>query len=290
MTIPHIISAPLFVLAVAAAAQGQSTADKAADVEVFAASSIDWKPGPQLLPSGAEIAMLEGDPMSEGRFVVWLRLPDGYQMPPCTHPKSERLNVLSGTLHIGTGEKLDAESTQALPAGTYARWPAGTPHFWRAEGEAIVQVQGEGPWIVNYVNVADDPRPPRARNVVEFTGDPLEVVRSNVVVGKGVLVDVRSREEWNQGHVAGAIALPVTSLHKSSLDPQKLAELLPAKSDEKILYTYCVVGMRAKQAAKILQEQGYVVRAVKPGYEQLLEAGFQPADDSPAADAPDDAQ
>ncbi len=278
MSFSSTVTATLFALAIVSTTQAQSPTDATAGVEVFAVESIDWTPGPALLPPGAEIAALEGDPTSEGRFVIWLKLPDGYQMPPCTHPKSERVNVISGILHGGTGKTYSTESTQALPAGTYARWAAGKPHYWWAQGETVVQLQGEGPWIVNYVNPADDPRPVRARNVIEFTGDQLEVVRSNVAVGKAVLVDVRSQEEWNQGHIEGSIALPVTSLHKSSLDAEQVEEMLPAKSEEKILYTFCVVGMRAKQAAKILQEQGYVVRAVKPGYEQLLEAGFKPAD------------
>jgi hypothetical protein len=36
--------------------------------------------------------------------------------------------------------------------------------------------------------------------------------------------------------------------------------------------------MRAKQAGVILEKQGYTVRALKPGYEQLLKAGFKKAE------------
>ena len=86
-----------------------------------------------------------------------------------------------------------------------------------------------------------------------------------------MLVDVRSVEEWNKGHIGGSIFVPVTSLQKHSLNPVKLAETLPK---DKIVYTFCVVGMRAKQAAKILEVQGYTVRALEAGYEELLKAGF----------------
>ena len=111
-----------------------------------------------------------------------------------------------------------------------------------------------------------------ARPTVEFTKDSLEVVKKNVAAKKAVLIDVRGQEEWDEGFIEGSIFVPVHSLRKHSLDPKKLAKTLPKK---KILYTFCVVGMRAKAAAKILEEQGYAVRALKPGYDELIKAGFK---------------
>jgi phage shock protein E len=111
------------------------------------------------------------------------------------------------------------------------------------------------------------------RSKVEFTKDSLEVIAKNVAAGKAVLVDVRSEQEWKQGHLEGSIFVPVTSLRKGG-DPKKLAKVLPKK---KVLYTFCVVGMRAKTAAYELTKHGYDVRAVKPGYEEFLEAGFKKA-------------
>jgi rhodanese-related sulfurtransferase len=110
-----------------------------------------------------------------------------------------------------------------------------------------------------------------ARSNIEFTKDSLEIVRQNVDKGKAVLVDVRSEQEWRQGHIEGSIFLPVTSLRKGG-DAKKLAAMLPKK---KVLYTFCVVGMRAKTAAFALEKHGYTVRALKPGYDELLNAGFK---------------
>jgi rhodanese-related sulfurtransferase len=90
-------------------------------------------------------------------------------------------------------------------------------------------------------------------------------------------VDVRSEEEWTNGHLEGSIFVPVASLFKHSLDPAKLEKTLPKKG-EKILYTFCLVGMRAKQAGLVLEKQGYTVRALKPGYEDLIKAGFKKAE------------
>lgn len=117
-----------------------------------------------------------------------------------------------------------------------------------------------------------------ARYSIEFTKDTLAVVKKNVAEGKAVLVDVRSQQEWNRGHIDGSIFLPVDSLRKKP-DPKMLAKKLPKKT---ILYTFCVVGMRAKTAAIKLEQQGYTVRALKPGYDELLEAGFKKAKDEVA--------
>jgi phage shock protein E len=120
--------------------------------------------------------------------------------------------------------------------------------------------------------------PGAERQRVEFTKDPLTTVSKNVAEEKAVLVDVRSKEEWDEGHVEGAIFLPVTSLRKYAFDAKKLAETLPPKKEKIILYTHCVVGMRAKEAAKILGREGYIVRALRPGYDELIKFGFKPAD------------
>jgi rhodanese-related sulfurtransferase len=113
------------------------------------------------------------------------------------------------------------------------------------------------------------------RTPIESTKDTLEVVKANVAKKKAVLVDVRSQEEWNKGHIEGSIFLPVDSLRKD-VDPKLLAKKLPK---DKILYTFCIVGMRAKAAAKVLIQNGYTVRALKPGYEDLVTAGFKKSDD-----------
>jgi uncharacterized protein (TIGR02246 family) len=122
-----------------------------------------------------------------------------------------------------------------------------------------------------------------ARPTVPFTEDALDVVKKNVDDDQAVLVDVRSLEEWNEGHLEGSLFVPVTSLRKHSLDSKELAKTVPK---DKVLYTFCVVGMRARQAALILTEQGYTVRPLKPGYEQLVAAGFEQAEPDADLDRP----
>ena len=121
-------------------------------------NSLKWQAGPPSLPKGAQIAVLEGDPSKEGPFVFRVKVPDGYRIPPHTHPKAERVTVLAGTFNIGMGEKFDQNATKAMPAGTYGHWEAGMKHFVWTKGETIAQFHGVGPWSIQYVNPADDPR------------------------------------------------------------------------------------------------------------------------------------
>jgi anti-sigma factor ChrR (cupin superfamily) len=128
-----------------------------AEAALYTASELKWK-NATALPPGASMAVLEGDPGKEGPFLLRLRFPDGYHIPPHTHPKVERVTILSGTFHLAMGDKLERSVAQALPSGSYGYWPAGMKHAAWTQGETIVQVHGTGPWAINYVNPADDPR------------------------------------------------------------------------------------------------------------------------------------
>src|SRR5687767_11889025 len=99
---------------------------------------LQWKAGPPSLPKGAQIAVLEGDPSKEGPFVFRVKVPDGYRIPVHTHPKTERVTVISGTFNIGMGDKFDEKATDAMPAGTYGYWEAGMKHFVWIKGETVV--------------------------------------------------------------------------------------------------------------------------------------------------------
>lgn len=132
--------------------------DDAMKAAIHSAKSLKWKDGPPSLPPGAKIAVLEGDPSKPGPFVFRVKVPDGYRIPPHTHPKPERVTVLAGTFYLGMGGKFDVAKAEALPAGSYGMWPAGMKHFVWVKGETIVQFHGSGPWEIHYLNPADDPR------------------------------------------------------------------------------------------------------------------------------------
>jgi phage shock protein E len=107
-------------------------------------------------------------------------------------------------------------------------------------------------------------------HAAELTNDPLPTVQENLATHKAVLVDVREPGEWKEGHVEGAISLPLSSL-KKGVDTSALEHQVPK---DKIVYTHCVMGVRALKAAKILEKLGYNVRPLKAGYEDLVKADF----------------
>lgn len=119
---------------------------------------IEWQSGPASLPSGAEFAVLEGDPTKPGLFTMRLKAPDGYRIPPHTHPKVERVTVIEGTFRLGMAREFDQEKLKDLEAGGFFTMPPGMEHFAEADGETIIQLNGEGPWEINYLNPSDDPR------------------------------------------------------------------------------------------------------------------------------------
>ena len=103
-----------FVLLTAAIVFAQPHAEK--EHVAFLPDDIKWVDGPASLPPGAKMAILEGDPTKEGPFVLRVKMPDGFKIMPHTHPKNERVTVLSGTLCMGMGEKYDEKVSQAMPA------------------------------------------------------------------------------------------------------------------------------------------------------------------------------
>ena len=147
-----------FALAVSFASSSLRGDEHEEGIALFPVKEIKWQDGPASLPKGAQIAVLEGNPNKEGPFVFRVKVPDGYRIPPHTHPKTERVTVISGTFNIGMGDKFDEKKLKLMPAGTYGFWEAGMKHFVSIKGETVVQFHGMGPWSIQYVNPADDPR------------------------------------------------------------------------------------------------------------------------------------
>ena len=127
------------------------------DHRMITASDLKWADVPSL-PPGAKIAVIEG-PMTEAvPFTIRLKFPPNYSIPAHSHPAVERVTVLSGTFHMGTGDKLDSEKTMPLSPGDMMIMQPKANHFaWNKE-EVVVQLNGMGPWGVTYVNPAEDPR------------------------------------------------------------------------------------------------------------------------------------
>jgi mannose-6-phosphate isomerase-like protein (cupin superfamily) len=124
-------------------------------------SDAQWGPAPPMLPAGAQIAVLAGNPMKAGPYTVRLKFPANYNIPAHSHPTDENVVVVSGALTFGMGDKLtrNAANNKTLTAGGYALMPAGMHHYaFTTAQETTIVLYGHGPVEFKYVNPADDPR------------------------------------------------------------------------------------------------------------------------------------
>ena len=122
------------------------------------AGAGEWAASPPALPKGAQLAVLYGDPGKEGPFVIRLKFPAGYKVPPHSHPSDENVTVISGLIQLAMGDKIEPKQRDALAAGGYVHMPKGTHHYGLVFQPTVVQVNGAGPFAITYVNAADDPR------------------------------------------------------------------------------------------------------------------------------------
>ncbi len=132
---------------------------RAADGMVVAHAALSgWGAAPAAIPAGAQAIVLEGDPTKAELFTIRLKFPHNFVVPPHSHPAWEHITVISGILHLGMGDRVTMANATELRAGSFAAVPSGMHHFVHTVGETIVQLHGMGPFVLTYVNRADDPR------------------------------------------------------------------------------------------------------------------------------------
>jgi len=139
-------------------AHGQAANGAASHAIVALPDALDWAAAPEILPAGARMAVIEGNPGAAGEFTLRLWMPAGYELPPHYHPATEHVTVLQGTFYVGMGDLFDASQVSGLPVGTFGAIPAGMRHYALTKDEVIIQLHGTGPWSLVYVNPADRPK------------------------------------------------------------------------------------------------------------------------------------
>jgi quercetin dioxygenase-like cupin family protein len=131
------------VLAVAALALSLSPAlAQQSQHTMVNANEVQWKEAPPVLP-GAQISVLYGDPTKEGMFVMRVKLPANYKIPPHTHPVDEIVTVISGEFNIGMGKEFNEAQLKPYTAGGLIAMPPGTEHFVRTKQETVIQISTE---------------------------------------------------------------------------------------------------------------------------------------------------
>ncbi len=148
----------LLILAALTALSGSALAQDAMKPTMVTPDALTWKDNPAR-PKGAQTAVLLGDPTKTGEVVVVrVKLPANYAVPPHTHPYAETVTVISGSVGNGMGEKFEKKGEMLKP-GAFFALPAKHAHYvWTETEEVIIQVQYIGPFAIDYINPADDPR------------------------------------------------------------------------------------------------------------------------------------
>jgi quercetin dioxygenase-like cupin family protein len=118
---------------------------------------LTWGPVPPVLPAGARMAVVSGDPGKAAPFVVQIEMPAGYVIPPHSHPTDEHVTVKSGQFRYGMGDKIDEKATKALRPGQSVNLKTPMHHYAMARTRTVVSVSAIGPFAITYVNPADDP-------------------------------------------------------------------------------------------------------------------------------------
>lgn len=123
------------------------------EAKLVSPDQLMWSP---MVP-GLEMAAVIGNPKAAGPFVIRLRATDDAKIPPHWHPTDETVTVLAGDVSVGMGRTWDDAQLKAASVHTAAMLPARMPHYAQFKKGAEIQVHGTGPFVINYVNPADDP-------------------------------------------------------------------------------------------------------------------------------------
>lgn len=103
-----------------------------------------------------KVAILQGDPMTAGRsYTLRLSCTDGLKIAPHWHPTTENVTVVKGAAAVGMGSKWDDAALKDVPTGGFFSAGPQMRHFAQCKGDAVLQVHGIAPFVVNFVGPDD---------------------------------------------------------------------------------------------------------------------------------------
>lgn len=155
-----LLAGIMTLLATVGSSQPASAPMSGEAMTMMSANEVKWAAAPAILPRGAQMALLAGNPDKSGLLIMRYRFPANYQIPPHWHSVDEYITVISGEIRMGMGDKMDRAkltSLRALGPGSHARMPARQPHYLWASKGAVVERTAIGPFATTYVNPKDDP-------------------------------------------------------------------------------------------------------------------------------------
>lgn len=158
----RVLAVPLLLMPVSTCMDGPrpTTRNPPARPVVVAPEQLVWNP---LIP-GADMAVVSGDPDKKGgMYVIRIRAKGDVVVPPHWHPREEHITVLEGSFLLAHGDKYDASKLVELKPGAHSIVPATMRHFGLQKAGSVIEVFGEGPFVVNWVNPEDDPKRAQAK-------------------------------------------------------------------------------------------------------------------------------
>ena len=157
-----VFSILLFQVSVAIAVDSKEDTSKSyykqepQTITVVSPDKISWNTM-KVFP-GALVALLLGDPRKEGPYILRVKFPSNYIIPPNWQTATSFVTVISGSLHIGVGDNFDRNKGKTLVTENSVVIPSKSHlYFWTTE-EVVLQVHGMGPWDIHYINPGEDPR------------------------------------------------------------------------------------------------------------------------------------
>jgi quercetin dioxygenase-like cupin family protein len=153
---------PRPVAATKPATKVMSQWDVDTDARIVQASDVAFtEPQPGMLPRGAKIAVLEGDPKLTKVFTVRLLLPTkGFKIPVHAHSYSERFMVLAGASRFAMGDEFDLAKTKRMTVGGVGIVPGNARHYVQSDATGtVVQISGVGPLDMKWADMETAPKP-----------------------------------------------------------------------------------------------------------------------------------
>ena len=88
-------------------ATGCATAGQPAEHPMQTLENAQWGDAPPLVPPGAKIVVLDGNPGGDGTpYAVWLKFPARYRIPPAFTPESRACYGLARSAFLGHGREI----------------------------------------------------------------------------------------------------------------------------------------------------------------------------------------
>jgi len=140
------------------AAAGQAAAGTLdpSETMVTLPANIPWKQRKTFPPNSVASAMLHGGLEKPGIYYELIKWYPGYMSAPHTYITDRLCVVVRGTWWVNSGADFDPAHCEKVPAGTFVRRVAHTPHYdgviATGKEPAVIAICGMGPAGMQYLN------------------------------------------------------------------------------------------------------------------------------------------